>query len=176
MMSFQRSRNIPVARFGFSLVEVLIYLAIFLMVTTASVAFMFSLDELVDQYRLETILYRSGTGVLEQVLLAIRQADQVNLVNTVEDDSLLGKLTVESAATSTTFELVAGALDLTINSIPYGDLTSEQVTVDGFTVYYYPLPGGQEFVRVKLDLTGTLDGAVSKSVSLYGGAIVRGAI
>ncbi len=171
-----RERQQRTGKRGFSLVEVLVYLAIFLVVATASVGFMFSLHDMVGQYRLETVLYRSGSGVMEQLLLAIRQADRVDVANTIEDDPLLGKLTVENAATTTTFALTAGALDLSINGVLYSDLTSDQVTVDGFTVYYYPLSDGREFVRVKLDLTGTVDAGISKSITLYGGAVVRGAI
>lgn len=160
---------------GFTMVEMLVYLAIFLVTATASVTFMFSLDNFIDQYRLETMLYRSGTSIMEHVQLAIRQADQVDTFNTVEDNPSAGKLTVANVSTTTSFTLNGGALEMSINGTEYGDLTSNDVTVDSFTVYHYPQAVG-EFVRVRLHLTGTLDGSVSKSVILYGGAVVRGSI
>lgn len=159
---------------GFTLVEVLIYLAIFTVVSTASVGFLISLDEFVDQYKIETVLYRSGTNAMEQIVLSIRQADSVDLLNTVEDLPLTGKLTVDTVATTTTISLDSGELELEINGEELGDMTNSLVTVDGFTVYYYPLTEG-EFVRVKLELSATVN-SVSKSITLYGGAVVRGAI
>ena len=64
---------------GFTLVEMLVYLAIFTIITTASVAFLISLDKLIGQYEVETALYRSGSNVMEQIILGARQADQVDL-------------------------------------------------------------------------------------------------
>jgi type II secretory pathway pseudopilin PulG len=161
---------------GFSLVEMIVYIGIFMVVSVASVGFLFSLEDLIGQYRLETALYRSGSSVMEQVLLAVRQADLVDTLNTVEDSASTGKLTVENVSTSTSFTLDAGSLNLAINGVDYGDLTGEVVTVNGFTVYYYPTADGRQFVRVKLDLTATLNASFSKSMTFYGGAVIRGAL
>jgi type II secretory pathway pseudopilin PulG len=160
---------------GFTLVEVIVYFSILLVVSTASVGFLISLDRFVDQYKLETMLYRSGSEALEQIMLAIRQADQVNSLNTVEDVAD-GSLGVENTSDLTVFKYNAGDLELEINGQGYGDLTDDNVTVDGFTVYHYPMTDG-EFVRVKLELTAILDDAsVSKSITLYGGGVIRGAL
>lgn len=159
---------------GFTLVEMLVYIAIFMIVSTASVTFLLSLSEFVDQYKVETALYRSGTNVMEQIILSIRQADQVDTINTIEDLPASGKLTVENAATTTTFEINGMDLELTIDGVNLGDMTYDSVTVDGFTVYHYPLSTG-DFVRVRLELTATI-GSVTKSITLYGGASVRGSV
>lgn len=160
---------------GFTLIEMLVYLAIFMVVSTASVTFLLSLDDFINQYRLETILYRSSTSVLEPMLLAIRQADQVDLVNTVEDDSATGKLTVRNAATSTSFAFTGGTIEYAIAGEDYGSLLGEGVTVDGFTVYSYDV-AEVEFVRVRLTLTATLATGETKSITVYGGSVVRGSI
>lgn len=159
---------------GFTLIEMLIYLAIFMVVTTASVTLLLSLDDFIDQYRLETRLYRSGTNVMEQVLLAARQADSVDVINTIEDSPSTGKLTVESAATTTAFTFDSGDIELEINGTEYGAMTSSAVTVDSFTVYYYD-SGESEFVRVRLELSTASNGS-SKSLTLYGGTVIRGSI
>jgi len=161
---------------GFTLVEMLVYIAIFVTVTTASVTFLLSLNAFIDQYRLETMLYRSGTSVMEQVLLAIRQADRVELAGTVEDSPSAGKLTVENDTTTTVFTLAGNELQLTVDGMDYGNLLMEGVVANKFTVYYYPLSQGGEYVRVRLDLTGSIDVPASKSLTLYGGAVVRGAV
>jgi prepilin-type N-terminal cleavage/methylation domain-containing protein len=159
---------------GFTLIEMLVYIAILVMVTTASVGFLFSLNKMLDQYRVETVLYRSGSGIMEQIMLALRQADAVNLAGTVEDDPASGRLTVINDTGSTAFLFTGGELQLIVNGSNLGDVTNDVVTVDDFTVYYYSLGGG-EFVRVRLTLTGTV-GGVSKQVTLYGGSVVRGSI
>ena len=160
---------------GFSLVEVLVYLAIFMVVATASVGFMISLHGLINQYRLETLLYRSGTNAMEQVLLTLRQAEQVNMLSSVFETPAAGVLVLENAATTTTFSLNSGALELIVNGNNYGDMTATAVTVDSFTVYHYPLAVG-ELIRIQLTITGTVDGVHTKQVTLYGGAKVRGAL
>lgn len=160
---------------GFSIVEVLVYLAIFMVVSTTSVTFLLSLNKFIDQYRIETMLYRSSTSVMEQILLTIRQADSVDLSNTVLDTPAAGQLTLVNKDNTTEIKLSGGALNLTINGVEYGDLTGDPVMVDGFTIYDYPVTAG-EMVRVKLELTATLNATTQKSITLYGGAVVRGAI
>lgn len=162
-------------QFGFTLVEMLVYLAIFMIVSVASVGFMLSLNNFIDQYRVETTLYRSGTNIMEQLLLAIRQAEAVDLVNTVVEDPTAGVLTLENTATTTIFTFDGSVLAMSINGVDLGDVTTSNVTVESFTVYHYPLSIG-EFVRVRLVLTGTIEGAYSKQITLYGGAKVRGAL
>ena len=160
---------------GFTLVEMLVYLAIFMIVSVASVGFMLSLNNLIGQYRVEKVLYRSGTNIMEQVLLAIRQAEAADLLNTIEDDPTAGRLTLENAATTTSFTFDGSVLSMSINGVDLGDVTASSVTVESFTVYHYPLSVG-EFVRVRLVLTGTIENAYSKQITLYGGAKVRGAL
>lgn len=156
---------------GFTLIEMLVYLAIFTIVTTASVTLLLSLNNFINQYRIETALYRSGTGVMEQILLSLRQAETVDLLNTIVEDPTQGQLTVETSATTTTFTYTGSELTLTINGDAYGNLITDNVTVDVFTVYHYPIVDG-EYVRVKLVLSATLDG-ISKDLILYGGAVIR---
>ncbi len=159
---------------GFTLVEMLVYLAIFFVVTTASTTFLLSLNNLISQYKVETMLYKSGANALEQVVLSIRQADQVNITNSTFNSPATGRLMVESTASSTSFALNSGSLTMSVNGINLGNVISEGVTVTGFTVYRYPLTVG-ELVRVKLRLSATT-GSITKDITLYGGSIIRGAI
>jgi prepilin-type N-terminal cleavage/methylation domain-containing protein len=159
---------------GFTLVEMLIYLAIFTVVSTASIGFLLSLDEFIDQYRIETILYQSGTNSMEQIMLGIRQADEVDLTNTIVNTPASGKLAISHGTSTTIFTLNAGDLDLEIDGVDLGNLIQSDVTASEFTVYYYPLTNG-DFVRVRLRLTATV-GSMTKSLTLYDGAVIRGAL
>ena len=159
---------------GFTLVEMLVYLAIFMVVSTASVTFLISLNDFIRQYKIETILYKSGTNAMEQIILGIRQADQVNMLNSTFNSPSTGRLTVEHGASSTAFLLNAGTLEISIDGTNLGDVLNDNVSVSEFTVYHYPLAVG-ELVRVKLRLDATV-GTVTKSLTLYGGSVVRGSI
>lgn len=159
---------------GFTLIEILVYLAIFLIITTASIGFMISLDDFIDEYRLETALYRSGTGAMEQILLALRQADNVDLANTILNSPSNGRLTVENSVGTKEFLFIVDELQFILDGDNLGDLTGTDVVVDDFTVYHYSTGDG-ELVRVKITLTGTID-SVSKTIKLYGGSVIRGAV
>jgi hypothetical protein len=69
---------------------------------------------------------------------------------------------------------VGDELRLTVNGVEYGNLLQDSVAVTGFTVYKSDTARGT-FVRVKLELTATVE-SVSKSIDLYGGAVIRGDI
>jgi type II secretory pathway pseudopilin PulG len=157
---------------GFTLVEMLVYIAIFLLVAVGSVSYLFSLDDLIAQYRVETDLYRSGTNVLEQVTLSLRQADSFNLASVEDNEN--GILSVTGGATTTVFTRSGDDLNLTINGINYGNMVEDSVNVTNFTVYRYDTTVGH-FVRVKLSLTATV-GGITKNITLYDGAVIRGAL
>lgn len=171
MMKFAKTNKKSFQQ-GFTLVEMLVYLAIFVVMATASIAFLISLHKLVGQYEVETALYRSGSNVMEQIILAARQADEVDMVGTVEDDPDNGVLVVENGASTTAFTLNSGALELTMDGVNLGDMTVDAVTVDSFTVYHYA-QAESEFVRIRLVLTATVRGT-TKSATFYGGSIIRG--
>lgn len=157
---------------GFTLVEVLVYLAIFTMVTTAAIYLLFTLNDVVDKYRVNTLLYRSGSTALEYMVTEMRQADQFNVGGSVVHTAATGTLAIINNSTSTTFTKSGDELLLTINSVDYGNLVDDAVSVDGFTVYNYSTAVGT-FVRIKLSLTATV-GSSTKSTTLYGGAVIRG--
>jgi len=159
---------------GFTLVEMLIYVAILLIVSTASILFIISLDRLVTQYRIETALYRSGSGVLEQVLVGIRQADSLDALNSVFENNSAGALALTNGASSTEFVLESGQLNLILDGQEYGSLTSDEVTVTDFTVFRHPTAIG-DLVRVRLGLSVTLNG-VDKNITLYAGGVIRGSL
>lgn len=157
---------------GFTLVEVMVYLFILLVVSTASIGLLLSLDDFIQQYQVETALYRSGTNVLEPIMVAIREGDDYDSVNSIVNDPLTGKLVVHNGGVATEFAIVAGAIELTVDGDNKGNLLSDGVVAQGFTVYSYTTGVGT-YVRVKLDLEATVGGVV-KSITLYDGAVIRG--
>lgn len=158
---------------GFSLVEFVVYFSLLTVLMVSTVGFLLSLDDLLVEYRLETELYRSGSSIMEQVVLALRQADEYVVGDSVPYPSTSGVLAVQSAST-TQFARVGDELQLTIDSVNYGDITSDTVLVDEFIVYRYSTVAG-DFVRVELNLRAVL-GNNSRSETFYAGSVLRGAI
>lgn len=158
---------------GFSLVEMLVYIAILLIVSTASVTFMISLNDFVSQYRVETALYRSSTSAMEQILVALRQADSYDAIGSVTADAD-GVLSIANGATSTVIARNTDELELTIDGVVYGNMLADSVDVTSFYVYEYAVGEGN-MVRVRLSLTATVNG-VTKDITLYGGSVIRGAL
>lgn len=159
---------------GFTLLEVLVYLSILIVVSTVAVSLLISLDTIIDRYRIDTALYRSGTNVMEQVVVELRRGDQFDVANSVLNNSATGTLAIINGATSTVISKVGNDVTLTINGEEYGNLLQEPVTVTGFTVYKYDTASGI-LVRVKLDLSATI-GSVTKNITLYNAAVIRGDI
>lgn len=160
------------ASLGFTLVEILIYLAILLIVATGAVSFLLSLDDLIDQYTIETSLYRSGTSVMERILVTVRQGSEFDTTNSVINTPASGVLSINDDGVNTQFAKVGNELQLIDAGVNKGNMLSEEVIVEEFTVYQYDLGDGT-LVRVRLDLNATV-GGVSKDLVLYGGAIIRG--
>lgn len=96
----------------------------------------------------------------------------MNSGGSVFHDPLTGKLVVQNGGVTTEFAIVGDALELTVDGENKGNLLSEGVTAEGFTVYSYATATGT-YVRVKLDLEAVVNG-VAKSISLYDGAVIRG--
>ena len=159
---------------GFTLIEFIVYFSLLVLFMTGTVTFLFSLDGLLIQYRLETELYRNSSTILEQVVLTLRQADGYDVGSSVPYPSTSGVLVVDSGASTTEFARVGDELQLTIDGEPYGDLSSDNVLVEGFTVYRYSTTAG-DFVRVELDLRAVI-GTSSTTETFYGGSVLRGAI
>ncbi len=159
---------------GFTLIELLVYVGILVVVSTASVGFLISLDDVIEQYQLETTLYRSSSNALEQIQVALRRADTFETVGSVLNDGATGALTVAIDGDTTQFVRTGTTLELFIEGESYGSVVDEGVVVDSFTVYRYPTAVG-DMMRVELVLSAATDGA-SKSVTLYTGAVIRGGV
>ena len=167
-MSWHPTRN------GFTLIEMLVYLAIFMIVSTASVTLLLSLDDFVDQYQVESALYRSGTNVMEQIVVELRQADQFDAVNSIIETPATGVLAIQNGATTTRFTKSGDDIVLTKNGVSYGNVNTDNVSVVGFTVYRYTTAVGT-LVRVHVQLSASVD-ETTKTIDLYGGAVIRGTL
>lgn len=158
---------------GFTLVEVLTYIAILLVVTAGSLSVLFDLDEFIFQLRVQDELFTSGTATMERILTELRQAEAVVLAESEFASSTAGALGLDNGATITVFSLASSSILVEVDGEEQGAITGSNVTVEGFTVYRYTLTKG-ELVRVKLKLSSSIDD-FEETLTLYGAATIRGA-
>ena len=160
------SRNL-----GFTLVEILVYMAIFILVSTSAIGLLFSLDDLFTQYKLKQALLESGTNIMERLLIEVRESDSVSLADSVLTSSD-GTLTLDKATETIKFIKNGNNLELNRDGVFEGNLNSSNIEILGATFYQYE-QNGVELVRVKLDLRSTIEDQ-SEEWSVSGGAIIRG--
>lgn len=162
---------------GFTLIETIVYLAIFVTVTAASITLLLSLQELTNQYRVKQALLTSGSAIMERTLLEAREARAVVVAESVLASSTAGVLALEVAtetATDTVQIIHNGTAVRLLEPAGMQDLHASDVTVDAFTVFAYETgTTGTQLVRVQLEVSATRRG-YTESLTLQGGAIIRG--
>lgn len=157
---------------GFTLVEVLIYIFIFILVSGATLGLLFSMNELFVQYKLKQDLISSGTTAMERILLEIREADTIILAESTLASSTVGVIALENNSDTIKIQKNGNQLEIYKNNVFDGLLNKTTVSVIGTTFYHYQL-NGVDLVRVKLDLQAS-GGNQVEVWSVTSGAIIRG--
>lgn len=152
---------------GFTLIEMIFYIALLVLVVTASIAVLLSLSETFAQYRAEQQVTRSAATALERILFDIRDADTVTAATSTDP----GYLTVTVNGESRAYTLNSGRVHLAIDGSDLGPLTDSDVTVD--TLRFYDYASTTNFVRVELTLSaGSGDTVYTKTFNA--GALLQG--
>lgn len=162
---------------GFTIIELLVYLAIFVTVTAGSISLLFALEDVYQQYVVKQTLMESGTAIMERVLYEVREANQV-----LVGDSVLA--TATTTAGVLTLSVDSDVSTSSVNSIRHeagqlliesggavAQLHDDTVTIAAARWYVYEQDGVQ-FVRLSLDLTAEQAG-YAESLTLESGAIIR---
>jgi Tfp pilus assembly protein PilE len=156
---------------GFSLVEVLIYLAVTVLISLAAVQTYLSLDIVLVRNATERAVNHSAMVALERLGHEIRSAVSVNTTQSTFGTSP-GELTLLYGTTTANFAVVGTALVLTVNGTEVGPLTSDSVIVENFTVNRY-VGTTTDLIRVGLTLSGNSK-AASTTRTYYTSAVMRG--
>ncbi len=156
---------------GFSLVEVLVYLAVTVLISLAGVQTYLSLDTVLVRNKTERAVNHSAMVALERLGHEIRNAISVNTAQSTFASSP-GELTLIYGTTTANFAVSSGALILTLNGTEIGPLTSSNVIVENFTVNRY-VGTTTDLIRVGLTLSGNSK-AASTTRTYYTSAVLRG--
>ena len=156
---------------GFSLVEVLVYLAVTVLVAGALITTFLSLDTVLLRNRTERELTESSRVSLERIVRDMRLADGVNTTQSTFG-ATAGALALTDGATTTRFFVESNVLKMSINGVTVGPITSNSVTVQSFVVRRY-VGTETDLVRVALTLSATSK-AASSTRTYYTSAVLRG--
>jgi type II secretory pathway pseudopilin PulG len=158
---------------GFTLVEALVYIFIFLLISIGAIGLLFSLDDLFVQYKLKQALLASGNSMMERVLLESREAESVVLADSILASSTSGILSLDRDGETLRFEQNGSQLEFYRGGNLETVLGGELIEVVGVTFYHYETAEGVELVRVKLELRAVL-ADWTEEWELNGGVILRG--
>jgi type II secretory pathway pseudopilin PulG len=150
---------------GFTLVEVLIYIFVFVLISGSSLGVLFSLSDLFTQYKIRQALLATGTSAMERMVLEIREADSVT-------STAAGELTLTNNADTIFFQKNGSQLDLYKNGVLQGTLNTSTVEVISVSFHSYLL-NQVELVRIQLVLRSIV-GTQSEDWTINSGVILRG--
>lgn len=158
-------------RRGFTLIEMLVYIAVLVLAVSAMVTLFLSLNTTLARNQVERALTHSAEVTLERMVRDIRAA-------ATADTTVANQLTLqtEGAATTTVFSLSGTQVAYSINGTDYGFLTSDAIQVDNLTFTAYEHIGTEletTLVRVALTLSVSTR-AASSTRTYYTSAVLRG--
>lgn len=168
---FVSPQNRTIRTQGFSLIEMLVYMAVLILAISASVNIFLSLNTVLVRNATERALTHSASVTLERIIRDLRSADIVDLTPSIFDVSP-GVLTLIQGATTTVYTLDAGVVIATVNGTPFGLLTGEGVVADSLIFTRYTT-GDTELIRVALTLS-THAKAASSTRTFYTSGVLRG--
>ncbi|HEX4799200.1 MAG TPA: type II secretion system protein [Candidatus Paceibacterota bacterium] len=156
---------------GFTLIEMLVYIAVFVLISSALVVTFLSFNTTFVRNQTERALTQEARVALDTVIAAVKHADTVDGAQSLLNVSP-GILELESGATTTRFYISSGALVYAINGTEIGPLTSNAIVVESVVFQRYV---GTTTDMIRMALTLHAESKVASSTrTFYTSAIMRG--
>lgn len=160
---------------GFSLIELLVYVAVFATALTLIVGTALGLSRAYGGVSNLSRVERDGTAILERVTREVRGAGSIDIGASalgVNPSKLVLNITDDAGAARTVeFSVSNSALRLKENGTDSGALTGSKVTVSSFVARRIST-GGSEAVKVELALQSGV-GTASTTKKFYATTILR---
>lgn len=141
---------------GFSLIEVVVYIGIFMVVSVGSVLMLLTLQKQVYQYRANQALARNAMSVMERLMLDIRSAGSLS---TGTFGSSPGNMTLVNGTTTTAYGLSGGNVTVAVNGAASAALNGTPVSVSSLKFDHFD-NGVSEAVRATVIFQSTVGGVV----------------
>lgn len=156
---------------GFSLVEVMVYLAVLVTVSSACVYALVTYSTILAEQKVKRTLTNNAQLALERITREVKNADGVDLVGSTLADPT-GTLELLNTGADVTFSYNGGSIDVAVAGGPAENLVGSDVNVDSLYFYHYD-NGVTELVRTKITLSATSSKS-SATETFYGAAVLRG--
>lgn len=150
-------------QFGFSLIEVIVYVGLFSLISTTTIAMLFQTVTAFTNLRISRDINDSAVKIMERMTRDIRSANSIDQSNSIFDTNP-GKLTIETMSASGTpmtiqYVMVGNALHLYEGaSVPSlvdrGSLLSSQTSISG-VLFSYIGSGTTEAIKIDLHITAS---------------------
>lgn len=156
---------------GFSLVEMLVYLALLILISVVAVSSLFNLTDTLTRYRAEKVLTVQSRAMLERMVADVRNATAVDTVSSTFDVSP-GTLVLDYIGASITYTLASGDVTVALDTNPSSPLNGGDVTVDSLAFTYYDNMT-TELVRISMTATAVV-GDTTVTETFTTSAVLRG--
>ena len=176
MNNFFKKNNSRVSfKRGYTLVEALIYIAIFIIMSSIIVSLILSILETNRQVLPINSLSNNATSALEIMIKEIRAAVGINVANSVFSDSNgvldLNTLDADGRPREAKFYLDSGTLKFDEGGIYLGPLTASDVLVTSAT-FDLATSTNESLIKIELDLTSGIS-KYEKSEKFYSSIKLR---
>ncbi len=155
---------------GFTLVESLVYIGLFVLISTGAIMTLLSLQQLFSQYQVKQSLFVASTNIMERVLVEVREAEDIFTTQSIFNDSQ-GGIVLQGESGTLEFRVEDNQLLLTEDGNT-SVLHADNVAVDEFWIWHYEASQSQ-LVRFMIRITASV-GNYSETIELNGGAVARG--
>lgn len=157
---------------GFSLIEVVVYTAVFSVVLVMIVGTALGLARAYRNFSNLSHIERDGVSVLERLMRAARGAESINVsASTLGVNPSVLVLTQTGNAGTARFSVSGGALQFVEDGAELGALTGNKVSVSSF-VARRSTTGRSEGVKIELALQSG-EGAASTTKKFYATTLLR---
>ena len=154
---------------GYTLVEALVYIGVFILISSVIVSLILSVLETNQQASPMNSLSRGAVSVLEPITKEIRGARSVDFVNssfgTSTGNLQLNTLDISGNLRTVRFYLNSKTVKIDDNGTYLGPLNSSDVSVTAL-IFNFATSSEQTIIKVELDLTAG-SGAFQKSEKFY---------
>ena len=161
---------------GFSLIEVLLYVGLFTMLSVMSMSALFQTIKAFNDLRISRDINDSSVKVMERLTRDVKSATAVDIANSTFGSSP-GRLTLSTVNASGTlmtveYYVTGSSLHVKENGVDKGSLMSSKTTINAL-VFYYINTGATLGVKIDLHLSSAR-GVVSDIDHFYDTIELRG--
>ena len=173
---YSRSQNNNRQKQGFSLIETVLYVALFTLLSTLTINTFISTIKSFNDLRVSRNINDSSVQILERLTRDIKSATVVDIANStfITSPGRLTLSTMSASGTPLTVEYYVSGTQLRIkeNGVDKGSLMTSRTKIDAL-VFRYITAGGIVGIKTELHVSST-QGSVTDADNFYSTSELRG--